>query len=390
MSDSKTLQPIESLRPGRFTAMGGQVVEFSPDDLASLADGYDPELSRAPIVVGHPKHDDPAFGWIDAMRWDPQRQRLDAVPGDVDPAFAEQVRARRYRHVSLSVYLPNSPANPKPGVYYPRHLGFLGAQPPAVKGLREASLAESEEGVIELSAPVDLGGWEDTMVAGMLRRLREWMIGKFGKAAADEVLPAYELDALQEEAVRERMESKENTDATFAESKIPVKTVTPENDMTEKTAELAERQAELDRQQQDLQTRQDEISAREAELAKREHADFAESLIRQGKLLPRDKDGLVEFMAALPKDATLEFGEGEARQKTTNADWFHRFLQGLPKQVEFGEVGGGSGDEAGVASFAAPGGYAIDAGRLDLHNRALAYQQQHQCGYEDAVKAVAK
>ncbi|MFS2072756.1 hypothetical protein ACEN9D_28795 [Pseudomonas sp. CT11-2] len=38
-----------------------------------------------------------------------------------------------------------------PGVYYLRHVGFLGAQPPAVKGLRPIELAEGEPGVIEFS-----------------------------------------------------------------------------------------------------------------------------------------------------------------------------------------------------------------------------------------------
>jgi hypothetical protein len=352
MSDSQPQNIIETLRPGRFTAMNGVTVEFTEADLAAMADGYDPSLSRAPIVAGHPKHNDPAYGWIDGMRWDPKRQRLDSIPGDVDPAFAEQVRAKRYRHVSLSVYLPDSPANPKPGIYYPRHLGFLGAQPPAVKGLAEASLGEGEEGVIELAAPVDLGGWEDTTIAGLFRRLREWLIGSAGQEKADQVLPAYEIESLQEAAIRERMKPEPVEAAPnpmFAEAaNAPASTVTPEPTMsqtTEKTADFAEREAELTRQQQDLQTRQAQIAAREAELARRECLDFAESLIQAGRLLPRDKEGLVEFMAALPKDATLEFGEGDARQKTTGAEWFKTFLQGLPKQVEFGEVARGAGED---------------------------------------------
>jgi len=41
-----------------------------------------------------------------------------------------------------------------PGVYYLRHVGFLGAQPPAVKGLRPIELAEGEPGVIHFSEAV--------------------------------------------------------------------------------------------------------------------------------------------------------------------------------------------------------------------------------------------
>ncbi len=46
------------------------------------------------------------------------------------------VKAGRFKSRSASFYHPDNPNNPKPGVYYLRHVGFLGAQPPAVKGLK--------------------------------------------------------------------------------------------------------------------------------------------------------------------------------------------------------------------------------------------------------------
>ena len=62
------------------------------------------------------------------------------------------VRAGRFKKVSASFYTPDSPHNPVPGVYYLRHVGFLGAQPPAVKGLAPVPVnfaeGDTEEGCV--------------------------------------------------------------------------------------------------------------------------------------------------------------------------------------------------------------------------------------------------
>lgn len=331
-----TPQPIESLKPGRFTAMGGQVVEFSEADLAAMAAAYDPAVYRAPIVAGHPKHDDPAYGWVDALRYSPETQRLLSVPGDVDPAFAELVRGKKFRSVSLSVYRPDSPANPKPGVFYPRHLGFLGAMPPAVKGLREASLSDSEEGVVEL------GEWDDVTNAGLWRRLREWLIGQFGQDTADKVIPGFDVQSLEQAASQEVAEAAAEAAAgpAFSDPQSGGK-----SNMGTQTTDLAEREAEIARREAELQRR-------EAAATRQAHADFAESLVQAGKLPPADKAGLVEFMASLDGEATLEFSEGEETVTTLSSAWLKSFLsRRLPKTIEFGELsaGAGTGDEISLS-----------------------------------------
>lgn len=323
-----TPQPIESLKPGRFTAMGGQVVEFSDADLTAMAAAYDPAVYRAPIVAGHPKHDDPAYGWVDALRYSPETRRLLSIPGDVDPSFAELVREGKYRNVSLSVYLPDSPANPKPGVFYPRHLGFLGAMPPAVKGLREASLSDSEEGVIELSE------WDDVTNAGLWRRLREWLIGQFGQDTADKVIPGFDVQSLEQAAQQEVAEAAAEAAAgpAFSDPQSGGK-----SNMGNQTTDLAEREAEIARREAELQRR-------EAATTRQAHADFAESLVQAGKLPPVDKAGLVEFMASLDGEATLEFSEGEETVTTQSSVWLKSFLsRRLPKTIEFSELSGGAG-----------------------------------------------
>lgn len=125
--------------------MSGAVLAFSESDLAASAAAYDPALHEAPIVVGHPALDAPAYGWVKSVSF--AADGLEAEPHQVDAAFAEMVSAGRFKKISASFFPPDAPSNPVPGVYYLRHVGFLGAQPPAVKGLRAPSFAEGDEAV---------------------------------------------------------------------------------------------------------------------------------------------------------------------------------------------------------------------------------------------------
>lgn len=133
----KAPSPIHIFRPGRHTAMQGRALEFSAADLAATAAAYDPALHEAPLVIGHPAANAPAFGWVAGLRAD--ADGLFATPRQLEPAFAEEVRAGRYKKVSASFYVPDSPHNPKPGVFYLRHVGFLARSRPRSRGLRPSS-----------------------------------------------------------------------------------------------------------------------------------------------------------------------------------------------------------------------------------------------------------
>jgi len=145
---AQTNPQIRFLRPGTFTDIHGRQATFGESDLAAIAAAYDPESDPAPLVIGHPKTDDPAFGWVGGIAVD--GDRLVATPSSIEPAFAEAVRAGRYRKVSASFYAPDNPANPKPGQWYLKHIGFLGAKAPAIKGLGTVALGEDEAALFTL------------------------------------------------------------------------------------------------------------------------------------------------------------------------------------------------------------------------------------------------
>lgn len=81
---------------------------------------------------------------------------LYAVPKQVNGEFADMVAQGAYKKVSAAFFMPTTPNNPTPGVLYLRHIGFLGAVPPAIKGLKpiefsgDAGLLLMEEDVLDL------------------------------------------------------------------------------------------------------------------------------------------------------------------------------------------------------------------------------------------------
>ena len=77
----------EIFKPGTWTDMHGKKLTFSEADIQATLNAYDPALFRAPLVVGHPKTNDPAYGWVESL--DREGDILRAVPEQVDPEFAE-------------------------------------------------------------------------------------------------------------------------------------------------------------------------------------------------------------------------------------------------------------------------------------------------------------
>lgn len=135
-----TTQPIEIFRAGTHADSAGTNYVFSVADVMAIAANYSPQRHEAPLTLGHPRDDAPAYGWVKRLLAT-NDGRLWMVADQIDPAFAEGVRTGRYKKRSAEFYPPNSPHNPTPGQWYLKHVGWLGAMPPAIKGLADANFA---------------------------------------------------------------------------------------------------------------------------------------------------------------------------------------------------------------------------------------------------------
>lgn len=336
---------IEVFRTGTMTPMTGNAINFTAADLEAVAANYDPDVSRAPVVVGHPKTDDPAFAWIDGFEYDTDKDRLFADISDIDPAFGEAVQSGSYKNVSMSFYMPTAANNPVPGNLYPKHLGFLGAAAPAVSGLKPAEFATTDETqIVTFVGEMKTFGFSD--VATIFRSLRDGWIEKFGLEEADKVLPSWRIEWVDDAEIKPEV----TTPTSFSQ---PTSTLEPTMN-PEELAALAAREKKVADGEKTL--------AANASKARHDgHVSFAETLITDGKLLPAQKNQVVGFLNAFPDDQEISFAEGEEKKPVATA--FMDFLKAQPKVIEFGQVK--IGDE--------PTG---DANPLDVANAATAHRTE--------------
>lgn len=253
---------IEIFKSGTHTSSNGKTKNWSNSDLDKMVTSYSGENHEAPAVIGHPKSNDPAFGWLDKVKR--TGNSLLGTFKQVAPEFAEMVRDGRFKKRSISVYPDGSI----------RHVGFLGAQPPAIKGLRDIDFSEDDAEIYE---------FEEQQEADM--------------PTVEELQKELELE-------------KEKTKA----AELKAKEATTKADKSE--ADFAEAQEKA---------------------KQKETADFIEAGIKEGKILPAwKKQGLAEFMNGLEgQEETIEFSEGK---KETRAEWFKGFIQSFSEHPLFKEM----------------------------------------------------
>jgi len=282
------LNEIEIFRAGSHISSRGDSISISVEDLAGAVAAYDPATSEAPLVVGHPAEADPAYGWVQSLS--AKDGRLTASVKQIDPEFSELVKAGRYKNISASFYTPSSPHNPKPGSWYLRHVGFLGAQPPAIKGLKPVSFSASNDGVMDFS----IDNKKDITMT------------------VEEILA-------KEAALKAEADKLAKDKADFAE------------------AQEAAIKATAAKQAEDLAAKLAGIEAREKALTLKEHESFAESLVKDGKILPAHKGAVVSFMAYIAPDSTMDFAEDGKTVKKPALESFKEFLGSLKIPVDFAE-----------------------------------------------------
>ncbi len=343
----RRMKAFQIFTPGRHTAASGATLDFSEESLKAAVAAYDPALHEAPIVVGHPKDNHPAYGWIKSLSF--ADGAIVAEPDQLDADFADMVAAGRFKKRSASWYLPDAPNNPKPGSLYLRHVGFLGAQPPAVKGLKEISFSE-DEGIVEFT---DTERWAWGSVAGMFRALREWLIAEKGLDTADRVLPSYSLDSITA-AANEVDDAttptaglmpgfSEDDTMTIEELKAQVAALTAERDTLKTQAAQA---ADFAERETGLKAREEAVAAAEAKADRAQVEARIDAVIAAGRLLPAGKKAALDFAASLTNaEAVIDFGEGDKAEKLTQREAYLRSLEAAPKLVEFSEIAGADGQK---------------------------------------------
>jgi len=391
---------IEIFRGGKQRDSEGR--EYDGD---ALIDGavamFDASRHEPPAVVGHPKNNSPAFGWVNELKSAVKdgTKVLLARFRQVVPEFEEAVRKGLYKKRSAAFYPDGSL----------RHVGFLGAAPPAVKGLADLRFGDDDGAVVfefsdleeareaqakrakKYGIAVKEGGhvtkpseWEHVpddqfldpvnyrypcpdakqtraaasywgreknqeqysareraIINDRLDKFREqYKIGNFneGGGSMEKFREFIEFLKFWKTEGRELLgEPAPEGGKTFSEEDVKAR----EDAARKKAAEEAKKTTEAEFAEK----------ARKAAKSRRgeEITAFCEQSLKEGKIAPSwMKLGLKEFMESLDAEEPVQFAEGD-QGKASRYEWFKGFLEELPKVVEFKEV---ATRETGGAAFA--------------------------------------
>jgi hypothetical protein len=135
---------------------GSQTVEADAAYLADMVQSYADLNSKVPgfavpIKLGHNKRvGEPAFGYAENIHLSEDGGTVLADFNDMDPEIVDQITKKKYNTVSVEIW----PQVNFEGKSYPNVLSgvaLLGAEWPAVKGLKPLSMFSEQEAPIQLS-----------------------------------------------------------------------------------------------------------------------------------------------------------------------------------------------------------------------------------------------
>ncbi|MCB2186950.1 MAG: hypothetical protein KQJ78_11065 [Deltaproteobacteria bacterium] len=253
-------------RAGRHTDSAGVEREISTADLDAMVAAYDPAEHEAPLVIGHPQTDHPAYGWVEALKR--SGDKLLARFKEVPDALKETVAAGRYKKVSVALY-PDGRL---------RHVGLLGAVPPAVKGLGNVNFE-----------------------AGL-----EWSAYQF----AEEEPNMDKVEQLQAEVAELKAKN-----AQAEQEAAAAKTAQAAAEGKAQAAETARAAAEQ------------RFAEKEAQAAKAARENRFNELVKLGKAAPGDKPVVMAIAGSLAA-SEFTFAEGGEERKVAGEEAYWKMLEG--------------------------------------------------------------
>jgi hypothetical protein len=396
---SEQLHWIEVFKTGTHTATNGDTQTYTEDDLDRIAGKYNDQTEHeAPLVIGHPSDNGPAFGWTVRLRR--EKDRLYAGIKQVAQEVIEANRKGHYRKVSISLYAD--------GLL--RHIGLLGAVPPAVKGLAPVAFASDKDFSEWVWTTEE---WRVPLIGRILQRVRDFMIEKLGLEMADKLIPSMDIETLTDplqvqrspvqqddnefseegqHMTKEEKEAFEQLQRNFGE--LQKNFTTLQTNHTELQGKFNEQGKEL----KDIKDNSATAANNFAEAQKKANLANAtalfdahvEGLIREGKVKPGEKGGLMaEFSDLYQADLAVSYAEGQkslvtrfkdrlAAREVTVRRTETKFSEGRARIVDPKQI------PANFAEFEE-----ISSSDLDIDVAANDYMKAHPGKtYEEAIDAV--
>lgn len=333
---------FEVFRIGTHKDSSGNEKTWTEEDLVKIASTYNTSEHDAPVCIGHPKDNSPAYGWV-KKNLKREGPCLLAQFRDVTPEFIDMVNNKHFPKRSISVY----------GDKTLRHIGFLGAMPPAIKGLKDA-MFEEEEGKEIIIFDFECEFKED---GGIEMDPKEKEI--------------QELKA----AIANFMEQMKTKDKEIQDLKT-----------REMSSEFAEKQKQKDEELKQLKL---QLAHVEKEKRQAEYKEFCEK--NKTRVTPAMKPFVMDALEIFHNKGEYQFSEGTEKNAVSK---FKSFLESLPEQVSFRETAtkdkvakeadfSEDTDEVDYSEFGE-----VDDERLNLHKKVKEYASKNKVSYKEALGKV--
>jgi hypothetical protein len=258
----------------------------------------------------------------------------------VEQNFEEAVRSGRFKKISASFYPPDHPNHPVPDAREPylRHVGFLGAKAPAVKGLETPQLADDEDlDTVTFDLVDDMD--DDSDARTVLQRLAEMLgVPMTGDGGPDDLQEEPEDSADRDASYQ--VESPEDTDDASEKDASEDDQPSHVEELTERLDDLEERieekesevtgleeklepEREARKEAEQKAQRVDNLSEAEEELRQREIKDAVQEAAENGRIhskhvpLWQEVLELAEEADASLEEATIDFADAEVGGEET-------------------------------------------------------------------------
>ena len=264
----------EIFRTGQHKDSKGRPFNCTLLDLELMKTKYENVHNQVPICCGHPQTNSPAYGWFDQLKIAPNNKAgysLYSTFKNVQPEFIEADKKGLFKTRSLSFT--------KDGII--RHLAFLGGGTPAIKGLEQFCFSDFDE---ENDSIFNFEDFEDN-------------------------------------------ENNEEKDFSMGNEDKRKEELQTKNDR------IAELEAELQTKNTELETKTAELKAKEDEADRKDFADWTDTMIAEGRILPAQRSDVINILTAV-NDSGFEFDDGGNGEKIDAKGSFKR-LVGSIKQLDF-------------------------------------------------------
>ena len=330
---------FEIFKTGTHTSDKGVSKEYTLDELNFIAESYKPDEDEAPIVIGHPEENDPAFGWVSSLSVSDDGKLIAEAPDEkLQPDFLTALKEGRYKKRSISL-------TPEGKL---RHVGFLGAAKPAVKGLADIQFSSPSSDVYEFD---------------FLPRQSDMKPGD--KEVSDEIKLAEQKPEINEdkisrlsEEINQLKETVNSLQSNFSES-------------------------ELGSTKESISKLNSQLNSLQAKISNSDFEDLLDDKVDEGTLTPAIKEKVLEvsnFMQSqnFSTDFSPSKFQGEVNKLLIS------LVNSFPKIIYYDNFAEKPEEDSSFKddSFI---GMEIDAESKQLHKKALGLMKKENISYLNAV-----